>query len=146
MTPATSSTDVSLPTIMETALLPASTPSVLSASYTLMLSTRRHFVARICHVMTASAIIPAYRFMLYAATIIITDIAKVAKITVKARSIPLLYFIRFNFFSEILYPASQLSLLSRKEMSEPISLTGCGIKCGSPINKSSTKPAINAKI
>ena len=38
------------------------------------------------------------------------------------------------------------SLLSQKEMSEPISLTGCGIKCGSPINKSSTKPAINAKI
>ena len=131
---------------METALLPASTPSVLSASYTLMLSTRRHFVARICHVMTASAITPAYKFILYAATIIITDIAKVAKITVKARSMPLLYFIKFNFFSEILYPASQLSLLSRKEMSEPISLTGCGIKCGSPINKSSTKPAINAKI
>jgi hypothetical protein len=48
--------------------------------------------------MTASAITPAYRFMLYAATIIITDIAKVAKITVKARSMPLLYFIKFNFF------------------------------------------------
>ena len=96
--------------------------------------------------MTASAITPAYKFILYAATIIITDIAKVAKITVKTRSMPLLYFIRFNFFSEILYPASQLSLLSQKEISEPISLTGCGIKCGSPINKSSTKPAINAKI
>ena len=96
--------------------------------------------------MTASAITPAYRFMLYAATRIITDTAKVAKITVKTRSTPLLYFVKFASFSELLYPASLLSLLSRKEMSEPISLTGCGIKCGSPINKSSTKPAINAII
>ena len=96
--------------------------------------------------MTASTITPAYRFMLYAATRIIADTIKVAIITVKARSTPLLYFDRFNFFSELLYLTSLLSLLSRKEMSEPISLTGCGIKCGSPINKSSTKPAINAKI
>ena len=96
--------------------------------------------------MTASAITPAYKFMLYAATRITTDTAKVAKITVKTRSTPLLYFVKFASFSELLYLTSLLSLLSRKEMSEPISLTGCGIKCGSPINKSSTKPAINAII
>ena len=140
---------------METAFLPASTPSVLSASYTLMLSTRRHFVARICHVITASAITPAYRFMLYAVARINADTANTTIITVKARSMPLLYFDNFIFsifastavFSpERLFLTSQLSLLSRKEMSEPINLTGCGIKCGSPINKSSTKPAINAKI
>ena len=54
--------------------------SVLSASYTLMLSTRRHFVARICHVMTASAISPAYKFILYAATIKLPILQKLQKL------------------------------------------------------------------